>query len=413
VPGWETIVTNAAAPRAAAAPAAGSWEAMMLSTVPPPPPAPPPAPEPEPSPERFWFRADYLLWWTKDGPLPMPLVTTGPTSATVIGGLGQPGTQVLFGGSNQDYGTASGLRLEAGAWLDHDRHWGLEARYFVLERRSSTFAAASDAGGNPVLGQPLIDAATGQEFTELISLPGFITGGAAVSTTSRLQGWELNAIANVYRGDQLNVELLGGFRVVSLDEDLQMATTFAPLVSDFLTFQGQFVNSPSSLFTYDAFRAQNHFYGPQLGGRVEWTAGRLSAAALAQVAVGDNQERVRVVGTSSLVTPGAATLTVPGGVLAQSTNIGRHFREQFGVVPEVGFRLGCQISPALSVHLGYSFLYWSNVVRPGNLVDRTVTPGLVPTDSTFGTGTGTRPALLFHTTDYWAQGLDFGLDLRF
>src|SRR5262249_11660613 len=212
---------------------------------------------------------------------------------------------------------------------------------------------------------------------------------------------------------RLNVEFLFGFRALSLDEDLQVATEFAPLVSNFLTLQGQFVNAPSSLSTYDAFRAQTHFYGPQLGGRVEWTAGRLSVGALAQVALGDNQELVRVVGTSSQITPGAATVTVPGGVLAQSTNIGRHFREQFAVVPELGIRVGCQISPCLGVSFGYSFLFWNNVVRPGALVDRTVEPGLVPTDRAFGTATGTRPAFVFRSSDYWAQGLEFGLDWRF
>jgi hypothetical protein len=320
---------------------------------------------------------------------------------------------VLFGGSSQDYDTAGGLRLDAGVWLDGERRCGLEADYFRLERRATGFAAASDARGNPVLAQPLIAPATGQEFTELIALPNLIAGGTAVSTNSRLQGWEINAVAGVVRGEQWGAELLAGFRALSLDEALQMATTFAPLIGQFLTFQGQVVNPPSSLGTFDAFQAQTHFYGPQLGGRLEWVTGRLSVGARAQVAVGDNQELVRVVGTSALFTPGAAAVTAPGGVLAQSTNIGRHFREQFSAVPSAGLRVGCQLGPSLSVHVGYSWLYWTDVVRPGSLVDRTVEPGLVPTDRAFGTATGTRPAFLFRGSDYWAQGLDFGFDLRY
>jgi hypothetical protein len=414
---WEALVTSAAASRPVAAPAANSWESLVSTAagppaVPPPPPAP--APEPPPAgPDRFWFRADYLLWWTKDGPLPVPLLTTGPASAAIIGGLSQQGTQVLFGGGDQDYDSANGLRLDLGAWLDDDRHWGLGARYFALERHSVGSAAASNANGSPVLAQPLIDAATGQEFTELIALPGFLAGTTAISTSSRLQGWEINAFTDLCRGDRLNADLLFGFRGLSLDEDLQMSSDITPLVSSFLTFRGQFVNPPSSVVTYDAFRAQTHFYGPQVGGRVDWTAGRLSFGADARVAFGDSQELVRVVGTSSLITPGAATVTVPGGVLALSSNIGRYFREQFAVVPEVGLRVGCQISPSLGVSFGYSFLYWTDVVRPGILVDRTVAPGLVPTDRAFGTATGTRPAFQFHSSDYWAQGLNFGLDWRF
>src|SRR5947207_2474312 len=77
---WESLVTSAAAPRAAAAPAPGSWESLVLGGATPPAEPPAAAPEPEPSPDRFWFRTDYLLWWTKNGPLPAPLVTTGPAS---------------------------------------------------------------------------------------------------------------------------------------------------------------------------------------------------------------------------------------------------------------------------------------------------------------------------------------------
>src|SRR5438093_7907614 len=49
----------------------------------------------------FWSSAEFLLWRVKDGPLPIPLVTTAPVAPGVApeantGGLGQPGTSVLF-----------------------------------------------------------------------------------------------------------------------------------------------------------------------------------------------------------------------------------------------------------------------------------------------------------------------------
>ncbi len=377
--------------------------------------------------DRFWLGADYLLWWTKKGPLPTPLVTTGPPDAYIIGGLTQPGTRLLFGGADQDFGTTNGLRVDTGLWLDGDRTWGIEGGYFGLEQRSTHFGAASNAGGNPVLAQPLL-APNGSEFTEVIALPGFIAGGVDVSLHSRLQGWEVNGVVNAFHTDRLNFDLLTGFRMMDLDEDLQVASAFSPLLDQFLNFQNQLVNTGSTLTTFDGFQAQNHFYGSQLGGRLEWTLGPLTIGALGKVALGDNQELVRVVGTSSLTTPGgaalpiggtavafpvASTTTVPGGVLAQSSNIGDHFRNQFAVVPEVDLQVSYQITNWLEVHVGYSFLYWSSVVRPGDLVDRTVEAGQVPTDPLFGTATGTRPAFQFHSTDYWAQGVNFGLGLRF
>jgi hypothetical protein len=396
-----------------------SWEGVILSASNPPPAAPQPPPEPEKPAEPespancFWFSADYLIWWTRNGPLPTPLLTTGPASADVVGGLTQPGTHVLFGGAPQDYGTSNGLRFDTGAWLDDGHHWGLEAGFFLLEQRSRGFAAHSGATGSPVLAQPLIDPATGQEFTEVIALPGLIAGGAAISTHSRLQGWEIDGLANVFRADHLSLDLLAGFRTVKLDEDLQVATAFAPLTSDLLTFRGQTVNAPSSLATYDAFQAQNQFYGLQLGGRLEWSDGALTVSAVGKVALGGTQELVRVLGESALLTPGSPTVTAPGGVLAVGPAVGRHFQDEFAVLPEVGLQLSYRISHRVEAHFGYSFLYLSSAARPGSQVSRSIDSGLVPTDPNFGTTTGTPSAFQVHSSDYWAQGLNFGLELHF
>src|SRR5947209_3363321 len=56
------------------------------------------------SDSRLWANADYLLWWIRKGPLPVPLVTTGSENDALPGVPGQPGTRVLFGGSGTDYG---------------------------------------------------------------------------------------------------------------------------------------------------------------------------------------------------------------------------------------------------------------------------------------------------------------------
>src|SRR5262249_23780800 len=56
---------------------------------------------------RSWARVEYLLWWVKNTPVPVPLVTTGdpnvgfdPNSVNTVntaGAIGQPGTLVLVG----------------------------------------------------------------------------------------------------------------------------------------------------------------------------------------------------------------------------------------------------------------------------------------------------------------------------
>lgn len=97
---------------------------------------------------------EYLLWWLSDGSTP-PLVSTGNPADTFPGAIGQPGTQVLFGGPNAlQFGTFSGLRATVGFWLGQDQDWGVELSGFLLERRAVQFASASDAAGNPPIYVP-------------------------------------------------------------------------------------------------------------------------------------------------------------------------------------------------------------------------------------------------------------------
>jgi hypothetical protein len=54
------------------------------------------------------------------------------------------------------------------------------------------------------------------------------------------------------------------------------------------------------------------------------------------------------------------------------------------------------------------------VARPGNQVDLNVNRFQVPTSGFFGRGTGPdRPAFNFQNSDYWAQGINFGLQFTY
>ena len=361
----------------------------------------------------FWFSGDYLLWWTKNGPISAPLITQGSLRDNVPGAFGQPNTVVLSGNQTVDFGTASGMRFDAGFWLDREHRWAVEGNYFRLEQRSNQFATASDANGNPILGQPIINAQNNLEQLEAISIPTALTGSATVTALSRLQGWEANVILNVMRSRNFSFELLSGFRAVELDEDLQIGGDFSQLQNGFITFLGQGLNGQARETTLDSFSTQNRFYGGQVGGRFNWMSGRWNMNVSGKIAAGDNQQLVRINGASTLLIPGQAPVTVPGGVLAVATNSGRFFRNEFSLLPEAGVQVGYQFTDHLEGHVGYSFLYMTNVVRPGSQIDRVVNPVLVPTDPIFGTAAGTRPIFQFRTTDYWAQGANFGLSIRY
>src|SRR5580704_2184966 len=83
-----------------------------------------------------WVAADYLGWWTKGAPMP-PLVTLGDPASANPGALGDPGTRLLFGGSDIGTSMLSGVRLRAGASLTDNL--SIEAGGFLLQNRTAGF----------------------------------------------------------------------------------------------------------------------------------------------------------------------------------------------------------------------------------------------------------------------------------
>ncbi len=236
-----------------------------------------------------------------------------------------------------------------------------------------------------------------------------------MESRTHLQGYELNLAANLADRGPLRLDVLAGFRALDLNESLSLADDLMPLAAGFLTFNGAAVPTPSQATDSDIFRAANHFYGGQVGGRLSWQSDRFSITAVAKVALGATEEIVNINGSSTLFLPGTTPATAVGGILAQPSNSGQFYRSTFSVVPETGLELGYQLTPRLRATLGYTLLYWSDVARPGNQIDRTVNPIQVPTDQGFGMGGGpARPALpTIRESDFWAQGLTLGLLFRF
>lgn len=354
---------------------------------------------------RVWVTGEYLLWWIKDSNIP-PLVTTSPPAS--LGVIGAPGTSVLLGGSDLNTGPYSGARITAGAWLNEAQTFGLEASYFFLGARSSNFAiAGSAAPGSPIIARPFFNVVTGAQDAEIASFPGVITGSVNASNSSRLQGAGANMIANLCCACNYRVDMLLGFSYLNLDEDLQILEN-ANVAPGVATFGG------SRVGVADTFSTANRFYGGLLGARSEYRVGRAFANVLGTVALGSTHEVVRVFGATSVTSPAGVTTLLPGGLLALPTNGDSFSRNAFAVVPQVGMNVGYQLTDNLRAFVGYSFLYWSNVVRPGDQIDTGLNRTQIPTSLTGGALVGpARPAVLFRDTDFWAHGVNFGLGLLF
>jgi hypothetical protein len=341
--------------------------------------------------------AEYLLWWTKDSPAPVPLVTDD-----VLG----PGTRVHLGGDDIGLGARNGARFTVGYWLNPD--WAVEATGFFLSTGTeSRSVAGSGLPGTPDLFVPFFDSTIPGENVTNLSLAGAFSGAATETLRSRLWGIELNGVKAVAGQGPWRVELLGGFRYLKLGEEYSFVTSSPDLPP-----------GPITVFdTVDVFDATNDFYGAQLGVRARYQAGNFMVGGGVKVAVGVTHQSVDVAGsltTNQFTVP--TVVTFAGGYFAQPTNIGSHTRNRFGVVPEANLNVGYRLTSWMSIIAGYTFLYASNVVRPGEQIDRTVNPTQSPS---FGGPVPAnlvgeaRPRFKFEGSDFWAHGLTLGVAFQF
>jgi hypothetical protein len=365
-----------------------------------------------------------LLWWVKPGRVP-------PLGTATVGGtggiLGSPGTTTLFG-DDLDYGLRTGARFTLGSWLNCDCTTGFELGYFFLCNDSAdSSAASSGATGSAILARPFFNVITGRPDFQVVALPGVVAGGIQNTSQSNFQGGEANLLCNLCcysppcqpcppnpcetscaPAKRYRVDLIGGFRVLNLDEDLVITEqlTFLP------TAPPPFVPG-SSITVIDRFETRNLFYGGQIGVRALCWRGPCFVNVLAKVALGVTHQEVIASGTTTFTTAGGTSITQPGGLLVQPSNAGERSRDRFSVVPEVGINVGRRLTDRLSVFAGYSFLYWSNVVRPGDQIDVGVNPTQLPTPAGPGTLVGpARPAPLFNDTSFWVHGASVGLALN-
>lgn len=369
-------------------------------------------------PGRFWLSGEYLLWWFRNDNVP-PLVTTGSPTDAVPGALGQPTTSVLFGGNGINQNPYSGFRIIGGFWLDEDHKLGVEGDYFYLSPNSRRTTFGSDGGpGSPVLTRPFIDALGDQAAgipafgnnAEFLAFPGVASGNVTIDHGSRLQGAGLNGLYNICCCCNARFDVLAGFRFLEFRENLgivENTTILAALPAPFPPAGTRFTVS-------DQFKTDNYFYGGVLGARAEVWSNMFFARVTGSVALGTTNQQVNINGSTTTVAPDGTIRVDQGGLLALSSNIGNYHRNVFSAVPMVDIKTGVALNDNLRAFVGYTFLYWTNVARPGEQIDQAINTNLVPTSVNFGApGVPARPTPLLGNSNFWAQGVSFGVELRF
>ncbi|MGE3809520.1 MAG: BBP7 family outer membrane beta-barrel protein, partial [Gemmataceae bacterium] len=302
---------------------------------------------------RFYFSADYLMWWIKDAPVPVPLVVTGGSPANQSPQIGVPGVVTLIGGNDVENQLRHGGRFTAGYWLDQAGSLGFEGSYFFLGSRTVSQRVSSNAApGALLLTLPFFDATLPGESSTRIALPGGFQGTAVLSIDSRLQGYEANGLINMVDRSRCRLDFLLGFRYLDLDENLSFTTDSTS------------VFPPADIFrTLDSFSTSNEFYGGQFGVKLRHQRGRVSFGSTMKVAFGSMHETVQILGglaTNDFNNLGPVQL-FPAGYLTAPTNIGKQTEDRFAVIPQIDLNVGFDVTSFARLLVGYSFLYVSDV----------------------------------------------------
>jgi hypothetical protein len=166
----------------------------------------------------------------------------------------------------------------------------------------------------------------------------------------------------------------------------------------------------TTFLVQDRFRSTNQFNGGQVGGYAETRSGNWYLAGRSLFGLGNDHSEVTIDGATHATTPAGVSTTNRGGLLAQPSNIGTYEADKFAFAYEGETIVGYQVTYGIRAFVSYSVYYLSNVARAGDQIDTVVNSSQIPPGTLNGA-----PRPMFHRkdTDFWAQGISFGLEMRY
>ena len=356
-----------------------------------------------------WINAEALWWFTKPSKYPVPLVTSGSLSDAAPGVIGQPNTVIQSFPNDVTWGTFRGLRSNMGIWLDDEGTYGIENTVFVLEERSWNQSFVSNSSTPYIVTIPFFDVASGGQNSLLnkmldttpFPLPPLSTE-ITVNSRHQVYGDDINIIKNINRDNCISVDILTGVRWLQVVDATTLGQTTQNDVNGLVVPQ----------LGYDSIACTNNFWGWQFGGRIREQWGRFNLESTVKIALGGSQQRVNISGANLTNNPNAGgQFGGPGFVFSQPSNIGAYNFTRFAVLPEFGAKLAYNLTDHFNLSFSYNVLYLSSVALSGNNFDKVTNPnvGFTPQSSP----TGTHPAFLKQSQDYWVQGVGVGAEFRY
>jgi hypothetical protein len=359
---------------------------------------------------RFWVNADYMLATLRGTQTP-PLITTSPNNiARANAGVVGTNSDIVFGGGNLDTNSQSGVRVFLGTWFPSNNHRGFEIGGFVLGQRTVNGGAfGTGATDSIAVGRPFIETNTGVETAALSAFKsdangqGGLAGSSTASLSTNMWGAEANFLTRDDFSEFFHLTLLAGVRYAQLEQQIDAQDFSTPQAGATIPFAGQIaVTNPNSVRVIDSFQVRNQLIGGQIGARGTMDLGRFELGASGKLALGANYQTLNINGSSQvLASNGQILFNSPGGLLANSSNIGSYNRTNASIIPELELKLGYRFTNFFTAYIAYSFLYWDNVALAGNQIPRNVDLTRVPTSATFNQNVGALSgAPIFHSEFY-------------
>ncbi|QDS89397.1 hypothetical protein EC9_35960 [Rosistilla ulvae] len=354
------------------------------------------------------FGAEYLLWSMSGYDVPA-LVTssTAGTPRTEAGILGEPNTRVLFGDQTLAEGSRSGARFSLSRVLDPSGMKSVELSYFFLGKSSDSFSANSDGAG--ILARPFFSVepgATGPN-AELVAFPGLLEGNISVTASSELQGGGLVAYQVISRSDCRQIRLFAGYNYYELEESLQIQDFKRTLDASLGLAVG------TTVAEQDQFSTDNQLNSFVLGADLMARHRRLTVGLMMKMGLGNTNTKATLSGQTTTTVPlagGDDVNSVNTGLLVLDTNRGVYEGNEFTMIPQLGIDVGYQLTRGWSAHLGYDFIYWSRVIRPGDQVDTNLNLSQLAAGGIDGVPA---PAMPWKISDLRIHALDFGLQFAY
>ncbi|MCS7270760.1 MAG: BBP7 family outer membrane beta-barrel protein [Gemmataceae bacterium] len=360
-----------------------------------------------------YVQNEYLLWWMS--PLRIPILATTNPDPNRFGYLNEPGTVPIVGPGNLIGSTRSGFRIRAGLW-DADRSCAWDGSFFFLGRQ--TASVIIDSQHFPLITRPVFSpnpvpngGGVIGETGEAVAVPGILRGQLRVDASSLLWGADTNLRCCLKTTDTGQVTGLIGYRYLNLSESLEILENILVIGPGGTRL---FVPDPPGtvVFVRDRFATENRFHGGQIGLTWERRWGRWTVWGRATIAFGITEQELEIYGIQTRIRPGQAPVSYPGGLLAAASNLGTFHLDRFSVVPEVTMQVGYRLTPNWQLYVGYNFLYWTNVMRPGDQIDRVVDLTQVPNAPPVPFSGQFRPRPPFRQSDLLVSGLQFGVEWR-